>query len=79
MNFGGAFLKSHNMNFNKYKSILKQKLSRNNTPTLESLAAKFADGNEIDAAKVCSEIVKERSGGSVEKVIEYKNLTNSQS
>lgn len=65
MNFGRAFLKPHDMS--DYKEVLKKKLSINNTPTLESLAAKFSDGNEIDAARVCSEIVKERSGGQMKK------------
>ena len=46
----------------KYKSTLKEKLSVHSTPKLEFLAAKFAEGNELDAAKICSEIVKERNG-----------------
>lgn len=49
------------MLFSKFKSMLKAKLSKNPTQTLESLAVKFADDGEIDAAKLCSEIVKERN------------------
>lgn len=56
MNFGGAFLKSHNMSFSKWAEQAKNNLSRMQDNELRNLAS----GTDVDAAKIANEILLER-------------------